>query len=279
MDVRGGSMTGFVIGILLGMGVGYWLVQWRKRIQSRKFLAVAEYWVYIPGEKLPIQDEIMKLLLQGNSPVGPAEGLLLSDIRLHIALVLRSKNPHVFRPDLFDDHLEPTAEQLQKMGESKAVVKIRYLSEERLRTDAHLQLLPYLAYAYCKLANGNAIFDVQAERIMTVPELQARLKEDKNARRPDFHLNIVWKRTINGGSVETRGLVKKGIPELVTAEVHSDERLLVSGLLDEASKSLWYADAVPTEVEIESFNDIFRLILGPAKDGRSEVRIMRVQVT
>jgi hypothetical protein len=268
-------MNGLLIGILIGLGLGYWVVTWWQR-RAPKYLAVAEYWVYLPGQKLPKQDEVMSLVLSGNSPIGPQEGLLFSDIRLHVGLVLRSRNPHVFRPDLLEDHLEPTAEQLERLSESQAVAKIRYLSEEKLKTDTHLQLLPYMAYAYCKLGQGKAVYDVSAERLMTTEELQSQLR-DRNARRPDLHLNIIWRRGVEGGRAETRGLIKKGIPELVTAEVHTDERLLVTSLLEEAAKQVWIADQFPEKVEVESYNDLFRLLLGTPKDGKSEVRILRVQ--
>lgn len=268
-------MTTFLIGVLLGLGIGYWIVVWWQK-RAPKYLAVTEYWVYLPGQKLPKQDDVMSLVLQGNSPVGPQEGLLFSDIRLHVALVLRSKNPHVFRPDLLEDHLEPTADQLTRLSDSQSVAKIRYLSEDKLKTDAHLQLLPFMAYAYCKLGQGGAIYDVSAEKLMTTEELQSQLR-DRNARRPELHLNIIWRRGLEGGHAETKGLIKKGIPELVTADVHTDERLLVTGLLEEAAKQLWISDQFPEKVEVESYNDLFRLLLGTPKDGKSEVRIMRVQ--
>lgn len=269
----------FVVGIIIGILIGYVLILIRDKRATGKYLATTEYWVYLPDEKLPPQDEVMKLLLGGSSPVGPEEGLLLSDIRLHIGLVLRSKNPHVFRPDLFEDHLEPTAELLNLMSRSKSIAKLRYLSEIKLKNDAHLQLLPYLAYAYAKLANGNAVYDVSSEKLMTIPDLQDQLKTDKNARRPEMHLQTIWKRTENGGRAETRGLIKKGIPELVTHEVHHDEKILVTNLLDEAGRSLWGQNEFPSQVEVESFNDVFRLMLAPPRNGRSQVRIMRVQTT
>jgi hypothetical protein len=203
--------------------------------------------------------------------------LLFSDIRLHIALILRSKNPQVFRPDLFEDYIEPTAELLQLMSESKSVAKIRYLSEVKLISDAHLQLLPYLSYAYLKLGNGNAVYDVSAERLMTPQELEDALKLDRNARRPGMHINTVWRATEAGGRAETRGLIKKGIPELVTLEVDADERLLVTGLVTEAGEKLWNAETFPAEVEIESYSDLFKLLLAPPRNGKSEVRILRVQ--
>lgn len=267
----------FLVGLVIGIIGGYFVMHLLERRKSSKYLSVTEYWVFLPGVEMPSQDAIMKLVLQGNSPVGPQEGLLFSDIRLHIALILRDKNPRIFRPDLFEDYTEPTAELLALMSDSNSVVKIRYLSEVRLKSDAHLQLLPYLAYAYAKLGNGKLIYDVVAERLITAEELAARLKEDANARRPEFHINTIWRRTENGGRAETRGLAKKGMPELITLDVEPDERLLVTGLVEEAGKSLWETASFPAEVDVESYNDTFRLLLSPPREGRSQVRIMRVQ--
>ena len=267
----------FLVGLAIGIVGGYLAMHWWDQRKSTKFLAVTEYWVFLPGLELPSQDEVMKLVLQGNSPVGPPEGLLFSDIRLHIALFLRSKNPRIFRPDLFEEYIEPTAELLTLMSESNAVVKIRYLSEDRLHSDSHLQLLPYLAYAYAKLGDGKVVYDVTSEQLMTVADLAGQLKKDSNARRPDFHLNVIWRRTENGGRAETRGLVKKGIPELFTLDVEPDERLLVTGLVEEAGKNLWSSDTFPSEIDVESYNDTFRLLLSAPREGRSQVRIMRVQ--
>lgn len=249
------------------------------RRRETKYLATTEFWVYLGQTVLPEQDEIMKLVLGGNSPIGPAEGLLLSDIRLHIGLVLRSKNPQVFRPDLFEEYLEPTAEFLSAMAESQAVAKIRYLSEEPLKSDAHLQLLPFLAYAYAKLGDGKAVYDVSAERFRSIDELAAELKANPDLRRSDFHVNVIWRRTANGGRAETRGLVKRGMPELSTLDVEADERLLVTGLVEEAARSLWNMDTFPAEVKVESFSDVFTLILAPPREGHSQVRIMRVQAS
>ncbi len=265
------------IGIVIGMVIGYLIINYRHQRQTSKYLASTEYWVYLPDEKLPPQEEVMKLVLGGNSPIGPEEGLLLSDIRLHIGLVLRNRNPHVFRPDLFEDHLEPTAEILALMGQSRSLAKVRYLSEVRLKSDAHLQLLPYLVYAYCKLSKAQAIYDVSAEKLLTVEDLLSNLKADKDARRSEMHLNIIWRHTQDGGRVETRGLKKKGMPELVTNEVDSDQRLLVTNLMYEASRDLWNLSHFPEQVEVESYDDKFRLILSPPKNGLSQVRILRVQ--
>src|SRR5437870_8476526 len=97
-----------LLGVLVGIVIG-WLLVTRKK--EPKFLSSNEYWVYLPGDRMPDQTQVMARVIgdnpykqRGKNPVSPREGLLLSDIRLHLALVLRSKNPHVFRPDMFDEH-------------------------------------------------------------------------------------------------------------------------------------------------------------------------------
>jgi hypothetical protein len=267
----------FLIGVVLGLILGYGILQFFQARQDGRFFAIIEYWVYLPNEALPPQDEVMKLLLGRNSPIGPEEGLLLSDIRLHVGLVLRSKNLHVFRPDLLDESVVASAEHLSLISECQAVAKLRFLSELKLKSEAHLKLMPYLAYAYAKLADGKVIYDSTAELLMTVPELLERLKNDRQAKGPETHLRTVWKTTANGGRAETHGLVKKGLPELVTLEVHSDERLLVTGLMEDAAKQLWDSGELSSPIEVDSFNDRFQLVLSPAKKGLAEVRILRIQ--
>jgi len=274
---RGALKLIFLIGVSFGLILGYGLLQLIQAKKDRQFFAITEYWVYLPKEELPPQDEVMKLLLGGNSPIGPEEGLLLSDIRLHVGLVLRSKNLHVFRPDLLDESVVATAEQLSLISECQAVAKLRFLSEFKLKSEAHLKLMPYLAYAYAKLADGKVVYDSTAELLMTVPELLDRLKNDREAKGAETHLRTVWKTTANGGKAETHGLVKKGLPELITLEVHSDERLLVTGLMEDAARQLWNSGVLSSPIEVDSFNDRFQLILSPVNKGLAEVRILRIQ--
>ena len=92
------------------------------------------------------------------------EALIFSDVRLHIALVLRSKNAHVFRPDLFEEHVEPTVELLEGLAGSKSFAKIRFISEEPLKDHRHLIFLAHAADAIADLAKGKVIYDVVAER-------------------------------------------------------------------------------------------------------------------
>ncbi|MBN9502502.1 MAG: hypothetical protein BGO01_13885 [Armatimonadetes bacterium 55-13] len=267
----------FVVGVILGIAVGYAYITIRNRREQSRFFAISEYWVYIPGEELPSQDKIMNLVLQGGAPVGTQEGLLFSDIRLHVALVLRAKNPHVFRPDIIADHITPTAEVLTALASSKAMIKIRYASEIRLKSDAHLQLLPYLSYAYQKLGEGLAVYDVNQERLMTKDEFTALLKANTNTKAAEFNIQTVWRPAELGGRVESRGLIKKGLPELVTDDVRADEKMLVESLVEEAARKIWTENQIPDQVEIESYDDRFQILVSPPSKGRARIRIMRLQ--
>ena len=171
-------MTGFILAVVFGALIGYLFT--RRRGGSRRqerLVTQAEYWVYIPSEKLPDQDAVMTRMVTqnphgkpGQSPIGPKEGLLFSDIRLHVAVILRNKNPHVFRPDLFSE-ADADAEALAALSGAPAMVQLRYLSEEPLSDDRHLKFLPHLADAYAYVGNAVLIYDAMAEQLLKPAEL------------------------------------------------------------------------------------------------------------
>lgn len=268
------------IGVVIGLFFGLQLAHARKK----PYLASAEYWIYLPEEKLPPQDEVITRMLRynphgkaGHSPIGPKEGLLFSDVRTHIALVLRRKNTHVFRPDLFDDGAEITPEILQALSESKAMAKVRYVSEEPLPDDRHIQFLAHAAGAIAALGHAKVIYDVTAERLVTVEQFEAWLDQDLDATRPDMHVRILWRPTHAGGIAETRGLAKVGVSELKTAEMEHDNRVLVSSVLEEGIRTIWEQMKLPELVEVSYFGDMFRLQFQPTRKGPAQVVIMRVQ--
>jgi hypothetical protein len=252
-----------------------------RRFKKPKYLACAEYLVYLPGVEMPTQETIMDRVLKGNpydQPVTPRIGLLFSDIRLHIALILRSRNPHIFRPDIFEAHVNPTETILDGLSESHSAVKVRYLSEEPLPEDKrHLQLLPYLAEAVAVLGSGSVIFDSSAERLFTLEELQSRLRADRDATGADMHLHVFSDHPAGGGiRVESRGLVKIGLPEFRTKLLEADMRVLAVSVMEEAARQVWKHGEYPEEVEVEAFGDIFRVGFDP-KYHPVEVRILRKQ--
>lgn len=267
----------FVAGLVLGYGV-------LTRKPKERFLATAEYWVYLPGEELPNQDKIMERMLRGNphrpggrSPIGKEEALLFSDVRLHIALVKRSRNAHVFRPDLFEDHIVPRAEDLEALAEANSFVKIRYVSEEPLPNRRYLQFLLHAADAVAALGGGRLVFDPITERLIPLEELRRTLDENLDVTLPAFHVQSIWKSEPSGGHAETRGLRKVGLSELKTAPVHADERLLVGAILDETAQAVWDQAKLPASVEVGAYEDRFQILIDPEPNKPAVVRILRFQ--
>jgi hypothetical protein len=277
----------FLVGLLLGFGaaLAYYLISRRAKAAS-PYLATAEYWVFLPSDRMPEQDAVMTRMVaqnpfsrRGRSPIGHAEGLLFSDIRLHIALVLRRKNAHVFRPDLFDSHIEADDEVLTQLTRAESFVKVRYLSEEPLKNALHLQFLPHAAAAYAALGGGSLIYDQTAERLIPLDAFERDLREHFDVTLPNLHTRVLWKREGEGCRAETRGLRKVGHAELVTPPIESDERTLVGQLLEALIEQLWTTPTLPEQVELEAFEDRFRVLLEPRRDRPTLARILRIQST
>ena len=275
-------MTAFLLfgAFVLGLVVGYTLIT-RKPKKSR-YLAVAEYWVYLPEEVLPIQDAVMTRMVsenpygrRGQSPVGTAEGLVFSDVRLHIALVLRRKNPHAFRPDLFAD-VDASAPVLQALAEANSFVKLRFLSEEPIKGRQYLQFLLHASDAYASLGGSSLIYDQTCEQLMTRAELAERLKKNFDATLPSLHTRVVWSREGDAGHAETRGLRKIGHPELVTPPVELDQRILIGTIMETAIERLWGEPTLPEQVEVDAFDDRFRVLIEWSGDQKATARILRV---
>jgi hypothetical protein len=254
--------------------------------KKRKYFAACEYWVYLPQEVMPDQDALMKRMVGDNpharggaSPITAKEGLLFSDIRLHLGMVLRAKNPHVFRPDLFHQPAEPTPEILEALASSKAIVKIRYVSEEPLPDSRHLQFLPHMADAVADLGQGLAVYDVVAERLFTCADFHELLQRNSDLTGFDNHVQTLWEKDLASGHAFTKGMIKKGLPELETDDSHLDQRVLVLEVLNEAAKSVWETGDLPKELDLDAFHDQFKIEITPAKTGPYRVRILRMMST
>jgi hypothetical protein len=256
---------------------------WMVRRDRPEFIVRAEYWVYIPGNKMPDHDAMLVRLVrdnpykqQGANPIGPPEGLILSDIRFHMGLVLRSKNAHVFRPDLFED-VEVTAEQIAALDDSNAIVKLRYLSEKPLKDKRHLQFLIHASDAVADLAEGLVVYDVSQGRMWSRDDLRRALAEDLDATRCEMHVRTIWRDLAAECIAETRGLKKLGVPELRTVPMESDEQVLVTQVLQDAVDRVWTQNHLGEEVEVEEYGDTFKIQFEVGDEEFATVRILRVQ--
>ncbi len=247
------------------------------------YFAATEYWVYLPGDKVPPQDMLMGRMVRaspyaanGEPPIGASEGILFSDIRLHVGLILKSKNPHLFRPDLFEEHIEPTAEILAALSEAQSLAKLRYVSEQPLRNSRHLQFMAYLLEASSHYGHSQAVFDVVSQRLFAPEWLCDELRKDAVATRPELHLRIVWIQTDRGGFGATRGLVKIGLPELETPESPAEHRAVICGVLEEAALQLWESGRLDPELVARFLDDEYHVRIEVQRRPPLTARILRV---
>jgi hypothetical protein len=270
-----------ILALIVGIAIGY---RFTSRPRKQPYFATAEYWVFLPGVEMPEQDAIMTHMIstnpytrRGASPIGPAEGLIFSDVRLHIALVLRSKNQSAFRPDLFEDAEGAEDARSQKLSEAQSFVKLRYLSEEKLKDRRHLQFLLHAADAVSRLGQGLLVYDHTCRRVYEPAEIAEALKENFDATGAGLHVQTRWKSLGQGGRIETCGLVKVGLAEMETGAMQADQHIIATTVLQEAVDKLWQELEMPPSLEVEAFGDRFRILLDQVKGRTAHIRIMRVQ--
>jgi hypothetical protein len=259
-------------------------VIWARNKSRPKFYAASEYRLYVRGESMPESSLIMNAVLRDNTlqinrqpAIGPQEALLFSDVRFHIGLVLRRKNPHVFRSDIFDKHVEPTPEIIQGLGDSDAYLSVRYISDVPLDDRRHVQLLPHVVRALTRLTEARVVYDVHQEKMWSAEEFVQELEFNPDANRADLHVRAVWEyQEDKGGHARTLGMIKLGLPELETGPMEPDEQRLVIDVLESAAAQLWSEPMVVSELEVEGMHDRFRLLLAPVRKGRRVVRILRM---
>jgi len=243
-----------------------------------RYLAVVEYWVYTSDPKpANVTGAVAALTRSGALTAGEAG--LASDVRFFASVIRREHNPQLFRPDLFGEHIEPTAEQLSALARSDNIFKLRYLSETPLNDMRHVGFIPRLAVEVAQLKKSEVVLDNVSERLYTPHELEKSLLDGADRYAPGEHIQTYWVATPNGGKAMTRGLLKVGIHELETPETRSDCRNIVVEVLGKAAEKLWLGEANPNLVHVSCYDDLFLVHVKPTKHGPSLARIMRWQET
>lgn len=260
------------------------LIAWRILTGKREpgYLAIAEYWIYTPSEKMPDQTAIMERVMRGNPhnrPGRPAitqrEGLLFSDIRLHLGLAKRAKNPHIFRPDVFEENAEPNRDILGGLSTAASMIKVRYISESKLPDTRHLVFLPHVADAVADLSKGTVVFDHVTEIFWTAEQFRAELSKDVMVDRPELHCRVVWKRDDEGAYAQTLGLRKVGMPEIRTEPQEDDVQVLIQSLLLRLAHLLIRAPWQEGPYKFAEYGDEFILAFTARKKGYQYVSLTR----
>lgn len=282
MDGRRGPLTGWsVLGLFLG-AIGS-ILAWRLIVGRRQmgYRALVEYWVYSSNPRLPDTKRLLERLFRENPYlrphrpcIGHDEGLLMSDVRLHLAVALRAKNPHVFRPDLLLEEMNPNGAALAALAPTTGVVKARFTSEVLLEDDRHLRLMPQLAGALLDLCEGVAVFDLVQEVLYTAEEFREILRRQGRDTPFASHVRALWREEGETAFAETRGLAKSGLPELKTDPVEKDFRVLLLEIVEQAAVRLLEERTTPKTMEIAAYDDLFLLEFRPER-GKTGVSIRR----
>ncbi len=258
-----------VFGVLLALFVVLFIRQLGIVRRFSKPVAACEYWVYAPDPQEPDRALLAQRL------AGQATSLL-ADVRLRLTIARREHNPSVFRPDLFDEDVEPTAELLSRIAGSHGIVKVGYYGAAPNRDRRYLGFVPRLADALAELCGGGVVFDVVQERLYRAEEFHEMLAAQTDPAEPEAHMRVLWKNPSGEARAETRGLRKVGLPELRSDPVAADMKLLVTDLFERASRSLFDSATLPGTMELTMYEDRFLLRFRVEEKARAFVSITRM---
>jgi hypothetical protein len=240
--------------------------------------------VYVKADRLPGTEAFLNRMVASNpynrpgaACVGAREGLLFTDLRFHMALARKEKNPECFRPDLSDSLLPLGPEALRALHQSTGLVVLRYAIDRPSADMRHLQFLPHAAGAVLDLCDGTAVLDRVARVFWLRDDFAGLLGRRPRVDGFDTHCRVVWERWGDGFRARTLGLRKVGRPELVTQVQEEDHESLVTGLLRQAAREAFRDPARQGPWRIEAFGDVFELAPVAATRDDQTVRIARIQ--
>ena len=270
-----------IIGLLGGLVAGYLYVTFKAKPKS---VSRAEYWVYLPETEIPTQNDLMAHLVgpnpytqRGRNPIGPAEGLVLSDIRLSISQVLRSKNPRMFDPTVALVDIPNSPDEVAAILNAKTVVRLRFISEESLPDKRHLQFLIHAADAYMRIGRGSLVLDLTARLLWTPETLANALRANFDATVPALQIRQDLREDESSLVMSTTGFAKIGLMDFETYPMPTDYRVLAASLFESIVEKVWSGQQLEEVEGLEAFGDQFKITVEPdSKSKKQFVRIHRV---
>ncbi len=267
------------IAIALTVGIALAVLWWVNRRSEGAFLAYCEFWIYTDAGTIPPYETVVQALVggPGQKGIGTSGALLLTDVRLNMSHVSRQKNPFLFRPDLFAEAENASPEALSSIASSQALIRVRFGSSQPLKDNKPLQVTAHLAHVMLDLTDGMAVYDNCMEQLWTAEDFRARIDQRPDATTLEDNFRLIWTHDDEGRSVETRGLIKWGLPELKSRPLDADTKVLAEELMTEAGRKLWGQAALPAEIEVTCYGDTFKLSFGRPKLGKAPTQILRYQ--
>lgn len=257
---------------VLGFALAFVFLRTRKRKSESPPMVRVEFWIYSAKPGRPNDSDLLKRLTAENphkrsgiSPIGPPEGLTLSDIRFHIGVALKDSNRSLFRPDLMcEPDANPSPETLAGLADATTMVRVQFVSEVPTNHRGYLTFVNHAADALGAMTEAKCIFDLESQRFLLQPELFDLIDKQPDALEFDQNVVVRWVETVESGTAFTRGMAKAGLPDLIFGPVPIDLRTLASHLVEEAGRLVWQGSELGT-VQISAFGETFRVSFGPTK--------------
>ena len=277
MDERSRTLIYLIISLVIGGGaVGFWFYSKRSH-----YFAHAEYWVYSNNHEMPSTEKLMVRLVasnpyiqQGQNPIGGAEGLVLSDIRLKIALLLKTRNQNLFDGRRVPASIADQHDFIREIGSFQSIVKLQYISTTKLKDKRHLQFLMHAADATAEICESDWILDKVTGVLRTKSQQEEILAKSFNVTKLDIHARL---EANMDNSFSSFGLIKAGIADFDTHPVSADQVQLVREILERYMTLSWErGEAFPDP--IKAYDDEFFILQKPIKHNRTLMRIVRKQM-
>lgn len=258
----------FLIPLLLfaAFCLAIWFLTRRKNSVVQPPAVRVEFWVYCTAEGRPSDKEIMARL-HATSPLGAPEGMTLSDVRFHIGVAKRARNALLFRPEaLCEADSAIPAGIADTLAEADTIYIVRFVSQGPEPKMGYLSFATYVAKTLAEMTSAQMIWDTEAQRFFVADELAQMLVDNADALRLDLQVGVRWTETTEEGRAFTRGMAKKGLPDVEFPSQPLDQRTLAMFLVEGVARQWWSAGETGV-CELEDFGEVFDVEFGEPVPG------------